>query len=205
MNRKELMEESKRQMAASVPRLVVHILVAGLIWLFGELIFVPLARSFQLFGFQLAPIISAIVLVALLVVLVRAALDIRRTADALAGAAAVSVSKESTVEANLKNYRTGFRGLFYVLFAVLIYLFFAAFLTTIHPVAAGVVLVVLVIWSIIVLVRVADGFSRGLEDWSRDVVHKAGERVETTETGVRIRTGKEDEEAGTERRSGASD
>jgi len=182
------MDESKQRLAASLPSLGSHILVAGLIWLFGGLVFVPLAEGFSLFGFDLAPIVSAIVIVALLVVLVRAALDIRRTADALAGIAAVSASKETTVEANLSNYRTGFRGLFYVLFAVLIYLFFLAFLVAINPAFAGFALVVLVIWSIIVLVRVADGFSRGIEEWSRAVVKRVGDYVETSETGVRIRT-----------------
>lgn len=181
-----LMEESRRKLSSSVPKLLIHIAVAALIWVFGQFVFVPLAATFVLFGYDLAPIISAIVVVALLIVLLRAAFDIRDTADALAGIAAVSVSKSTTEDVHIQNYQKGFRGILYVVYGVVIFLFFYSFLATIHPVTAGLVLVVLVIWSIIVLFQVGGVFSRAIEEWSGKTVTRISDRLQVSETGVRV-------------------
>jgi hypothetical protein len=81
-------------------------------------------QSFFLFDYNLAPVVSAIVLIVLLVVRVRAAFTIRCTAEAMAAVAAVSVSTASTDEESLGNYQKGFRGVLCVVHAVVISLFF---------------------------------------------------------------------------------
>ncbi len=182
----ELLRESRRRLSVSAPKLVIQIAVAALIWVFGQFVFVPLAQTFALFGYELAPIVSAIVIVALLIVLLRAAFALRDTADALAGIAAVGVSKSTTEDIHVQNYQKGFRGILYVVYAVVIYLFFYAFLAAIHPVAAGLVLIALVIWSIIVLFQVGGVFSAAIEEWSGRWVQRVGDRLEAGERGIQV-------------------
>lgn len=182
----ELLRESRRRLSVSAPKLVIHIAVAALIWVFGQFVFVPLAQTFALFGYELAPIVSAIVIVALLIVLLRAAFALRDTADALAGVAAVSVSKSTTEDIHVQNYQKGFRGILYVVYAVVIFLLFYAFLAAIHPVAAGLVLIALVIWSIIVLFQVGGVFSSAIEEWSGRWVQRVGDRLEAGERGIQV-------------------
>lgn len=185
-NRETLLDESRRKLAASVPKLAIHIFVAVLIWIFGALVFVPLAESFALFGYDLASIISVIFVVALLIVLLRAAFDIRDTADALAGIVAVGMSRSGSDIGDVRNHQKRFRGILYVVYAVVIFLFFYAFLANIHPVAAGLVLIILVIWPIIVLFQVGGVFSKAFEDWSSRTIRRVGDRIRVAETGVRI-------------------
>lgn len=196
--RPALLDESRQKLRAGVPKLAIHILVAVLIWIFGQLIFVPLAQTVSItigdVQYNLAPIVSAIVLIALLIVLVRAAFDLRDTADALAGLAAVSVSKSTTEDIHVQNYQRGFRGVLYVLYAVIIFVFFYAFLSTINPALAGLALVVLVIWAIVVLFQVGGVFSKAVEEWSGRAVERFGSRLTVHESGLRWTPEREGEE-----------
>jgi hypothetical protein len=181
--REALLARSKQGLAANVPKLAIHILVAALIWAFGQLTFVSLAQSFFLFDYNLAPVVSAIGLIVLLVVLVRAAFTIRDTVDTMAGVAAVSVSTASTDEESLGNYQKGFGGVLYLVYAVVIFLFLYAFLANIHPALAGIVLVLLAIWSILVLFQVGGVFSRAVEEWSGRTVNRVADRLQVGRQG----------------------
>lgn len=184
-NRVKLMEDSKLKLRVSLPKLAIHIFIAALIWIFGQLIFVPLAGTFEpLFGFDLGPIISLIIVAALILVLVRVAFELRDTADALAGISAVAASRATTESVHVENYQRGFRGLFYILYAIIIFLFFFTFLATIHPALAGVVLVVIVIWAVVELFYIGSGFSKAVEEWSGRAVNRV-ERLVVHEAGVR--------------------
>lgn len=183
-NRAELLDASKKKIRTSLPKLAIHLFIATLIWIFGLVIFVPLAQSFELFGFNLAPIVSFIVVVGLVLVLVRVAFEVRDTADGLAGISAVAASRATTESVHVENYQRGFRGLFYILYAVAIFLFFFAFLAAIHPVLAGVVLIVIVIWAVVELFYIGHGFSKAVEEWSGRAVRRV-ERLVVHDTGVR--------------------
>ncbi|MFA7070998.1 MAG: hypothetical protein WC138_00660, partial [Methanoculleus sp.] len=65
-------------------------------------------------------------------------------------------------------YQRAFRGIAYVLLAVIAFLFFLPFIAGIIPVLAGIVLVILVIWAILVLFRTGRLFSGEIERWAAD-------------------------------------
>lgn len=184
-NRHEVMDEGKVKLRTSVPKLLIHLFIAGLIWVFGQAI-VSVAQPIFLFGLSLGPIISAVIVVALVFVLIRVAFELRDTADGLAAIAAVAATRSSSGEVHVENYRGGFRALVYILYGAVIYLFFYGFLVTINPALAGVALLLLVIWAVVLLFQVGTGFSKAIEDWSNRAVERAGDRLHVTDTGVSV-------------------
>ena len=176
VDREELLAASRREIYDSVPKIVVGIAVAFLIWLFGVLIFRPLARMlgdpliFGLIG--LGSLISAIILIALLLIFIGIFKEVVDITNALAGYAAAAYSRKETPDEKLERYQRAFRGIAYVLLAVILFLFLLPFIAGIIPVLAGIVLVVLVIWAILVLFRTGRLFSVEIERWAADVTRK---------------------------------
>ncbi len=170
VNREQLLAESRRELYDSLPKIAVGIAIAFLIWIFGVLIFVPLARSLGnpfVFGLLfLDSLISFIILIALAIVIVGIIREVIDVTDALAGWAAAAYSREETPDETVRRYQLAFRGIAYVVLAVIAYLFFLPFLAGIFNVLAGIVLVILVIWAIIVLFRVGREFSEEIEQWT---------------------------------------
>lgn len=176
--RQKILEKSRREMSDSLPKLAVYIGIAVLIWLFGALIFVPLAAPYVFAGISLGTLISAIVLVALILILLYIFRELVDVADAAAGFATVSAAGAKATTEQVGQYRLAFRALLYVVVAVLIYLFLQPFLATIHPAVAGIVLVVLVIWALWELFRAGSGLSGIIEQWASGFSQRMEERAE---------------------------
>jgi hypothetical protein len=167
VTREEIYTESRREIADSLPKIIVEIVIAFLIWLFAIYIFIPLAGTLGdptflgLIGLQ--PLISAIVIVALIIVFLAILKEIIDVTDAVAGYATLAFSKGEVSEEKLERYQTGFRLIGYVLLAVIAYLFFLPLIAGVLGVLAGVILVLLVIWAIIVLFQAGRIFSVEIE------------------------------------------
>lgn len=162
------------------------IAIAFLIWLFGVLIFQPLATMlgspfiFGLIG--LNSLISGIILIALVFVFLGIFGEVLDIAGALAEYAA-AYSRKETSDEKVERYRLAFRGIAYVLLAVVAYLLFLPFIAGIVPVLAGIVLVILVIWAIFVLFRTGRLFSGEIERWAAEFPRNVEpERQNTTLT-----------------------
>jgi hypothetical protein len=167
VNRRQLLVESREKIYDSLPKIAVGIAIAFLIWLFGVLIFVPLARALGnpfVFGLLfLDSLIAAIILVALALIIVGIIREVLDVTDGIAGYAAGAYAKEETPDEKVERYRLAFRGIAYVLLAVIAYLFFLPFIAGIYPALAGIVLIILVIWAILVLFRTGRVFSGEIE------------------------------------------
>lgn len=180
VNREELLAESRREMYDSIPKIIVGVAIAFLIWLFGVLIFLPLARMlgdpflFGLIGF--ASLISGIILIALVIIFFGIFKEVLDVTDAFAGYAAAAYSRSETSDEKVERYRGAFRGIAYVLVAVFAFLFFLPFLAGIIPVLAGIVLVILVLWAILVLFRAGKLFSGEIEQWAASFTQKVETR-----------------------------
>ncbi|WP_067047045.1 hypothetical protein [Methanofollis ethanolicus] len=184
VTREEIYTESRREIADSLPKIIVEIVIAFLIWLFAVYIFIPLAGSLGdptflgLIGLQ--PLISAIVIVALIIVFLAILKEIIDVTNAVAGYATLAFSKGEVSEAKLERYQTGFRLIGYVLLAVLAYLFFLPLIAGVLGVLAGVVLVLLVIWAIIVLFQAGRIFSVEIEQKAVDFSKRVEKLKEAT-------------------------
>ncbi|QYZ79424.1 hypothetical protein E2N92_08260 [Methanofollis formosanus] len=172
VTREEIYNESKREIADSLPKIIVEIVIAFLIWLFAVYIFIPLAGTLSdptflgLIGLQ--SLISGIVIVALIIIFIAILKEVIDVTNAIAGYATLAFSKGEVSEEKLGRYQTGFRLIGYVLLAVIAYLFFLPLIAGILGVLAGVILVLLVIWAIIVLFQAGRIFSTEIEEKAAD-------------------------------------
>ena len=176
VNREQLLAESRQEIYDSIPKIAVGVVIAFLIWLFGVLIFLPLATMLGnpfLFGLiGLDSLISGIILVALVIIVLGIFGEVLDVAEAVAGYAAAAYSRGETPDEKVERYRLAFRGIAYVLLAVVAFLFFLPFIAGIFPVLAGIVLVILVLWAIFVLFRTGRLFSGEIERWAAEFARK---------------------------------
>ena len=153
----EMYLESAKALRQVGARVFLSIGAAILIWIFGEMVFLPIAKGMtqEFMGYPVHSIISFIIVVALAILIFTVFIDIRRLTGGMAGVLAYHFGKASGeigVE-TYKNYRTALDGVLYVIIVSLAYLLFANYLAEINPVIPAVLLILIVIWAIFALWR----------------------------------------------------
>lgn len=168
--------DSQRKIHESFPKIIVNLAVAFIIWLLAVLVFQPLGDFlgnpfiFGLIGMK--AIISGVVIIALIIILLKILKNILMLTDGISDMVAVKFMKDDLNEEKLKHYRSGFRGLGYVLLAIIAYMFFLPLLAGIFAALAGIVLVLLIIWAIFVVIRVGNIFSEDIERKAAEITKK---------------------------------
>lgn len=160
----KMYSESVRALRRVGARVFLSIGAAILIWIFGELVFLPIAKGMtqQFFGYPVHSIISFIIAVALAIIIFSVFVDIRRLTGSLAGILAYHFGRASG-ETNIEtydNYRAMLDGIIYVIVVSLVYLLFARYLAEIHPAVPAVLLVLIVVWAIFALWRSCRAIAR---------------------------------------------
>ena len=173
--------ESVRALRQAGARVFLSIIAAVLIWIFGELIFLPIAKGMaqQFFGYPVHSIISFIIAVALAIIILSVFLDIRRLTRSLAGVLAYHFGKasgEADIEA-YNNYSAVLDGIIYVIVVSLVYLLFARYLAEIHPAVPAVLLVLIVIWSIFALWRSCRAIARVISKYTSRISEELEKQV----------------------------
>ncbi len=172
-------------MSESFPKILVNLAIAVLIWLFAVLVFLPLADTLGdpfIFGLMgMKAIISAIVIIALVIVFLRILKEVSDLIGGLAGLTALQFARGETSDAKLERYRTGFRGIGFIILAVIAYLFFLPMVAGLHPSLAGIILILLLLWAIITLFRVGGTFSEDIERKATEFSQKVEELKEPKE------------------------
>jgi len=149
--------ESARAVREVGARVALSVIAAILIWLFGEMIFIPIAKSLNyiFLGYPVHSIISFIIVIVLAIIIFSVFVDIRRLTSGIAGILAYEVGKvggEVNVE-SFRHYRIALDGIIYVIVVALAYLLFADYLGQIHAAIPAIVLILIVIWSVFALWR----------------------------------------------------
>ncbi len=176
---REVYLQAVRELRDSVPKIVINIGIAVLIWVFTKYIFIPVSREYLLFGIPLPQLISLIMLVAVTILVLGILREIFDIVDALAAYCAYelgSAQKEVTDE-ELENYKIGFRGIVYVIVVALIFLLFRDFLNVLHPVLSAVVLLIVAVWAVLTLMRSGKAFSRIVEYYAKEWAEKLEARA----------------------------
>ena len=149
--------ESARAMREVGARVALTIGAAILIWLFGQMVFIPISKGMEqvFLGYPVHTIISFIFVVTLAIIIFTVFIDIRKLTGGIAGVLAYQFGKASgeiTVE-SFRHYRTALDGILYVIIVSLTYLLFAQYLGDIHPAIPAILLILIVIWAIFALWR----------------------------------------------------
>jgi len=163
--------ESAKAVREVGARVVLSVGAAILIWLFGKLLFIPLAQGMeQIFlGYPVDAIVSFIFVAALAIIIFGVFVDVRRLTSGLGGVLAYQFGKASG-EVNIesyKHYRTALDGVIYVFVVVLTYLLFADYLAQIHAAIPAVLLILIVLWSIFALWRSARAIAAEIGKYTR--------------------------------------
>lgn len=168
----DTMREARKIMSETLPRIVLDVSAAVLIWLFGQLVYLPIAEGIDFFGYPLPQILNFIILAALIIIILKVIVDVRKFIDGLASYAAAIVGSDYDVsEDEIHHYETALKGLFDVIVVSLAYILLVDYFSGIHPAIAGVTLLALVVWAIFKLWGVVQSISneirRYTEKWSQ--------------------------------------
>lgn len=167
-------KESKADLMGALPSITVGVIAAILLWLFGNLVFIPIAEGIEWFGYPLPQIITFVILIALAVFVLKILVDVRKAVDAMAGLAAVEIGAPTDVsQAEVEHYTTAMRGIFYIIVVSLAFLLFSDYLAMLHPALSGVVLLAIVVWAIFQIWRAVKAVSSEIKRYSADWAGKA--------------------------------
>jgi hypothetical protein len=170
----KISNESKAELMGALPSITVGVIAAILLWLFGNLVFIPIAQGIEWFGYPLPQILTFVILIALAAFVLKILVDVRKAVDALAGMAAVEIGTPTDVtETEVEHYTTAMRGVFYIIIVSLAFLLFADYLTMIHPALSGVVLLAIVVWAIFQIWRSVKAISAEIKRYSTEWAGKA--------------------------------
>ena len=166
--------ESREALVGAIPSITLGVVAAILLWLFGNLIFIPIAQGIEWFGYPLPQMLTFIILVGLAIFLARILVHVRRAVDALAGLAACEIGAPYDVSPEeIGHYKTALRGILYVVTISLAFLLFSDYLALIHPALSGVVLIAIVVWAIFEIYRAVKAISDEIRRYSAEWAGKA--------------------------------
>jgi len=152
---KEAYDEATKQVKENGASIAISVIMAVVIWIFGNIAFIPIAEDVVFYSWPLTEVISFIIIVALAIIILRIFWQIRGLTDGLGGVLAYELGKAAgeIKKESYEHYRDALRGIMYVAIAILAYLLFASYLAYIHPALAAVVLILIVVWSILSIWR----------------------------------------------------
>ncbi|MGQ9551732.1 MAG: hypothetical protein ACUVUE_04815 [Candidatus Bathycorpusculaceae bacterium] len=177
----EAYTESAKALREVGARVVLSVGAAILIWLFGQLVFIPISKGMaQLFlGYPVHAIVNFIFVAALAIIIFTVFVDIRKLTGGIAGVLAYQFGKASgevSVD-SFRHYKMALDGILYVIIVSVAYLLFAQYLGDIHPALPAIILILIVVWSVFALWRscraVAAEVSRRTTKWADELESRA--------------------------------
>lgn len=126
-----------------------NFLTAIIIWLFGILVFIPLANSLN---WQTGLLCSLVVFTAFTIFMFRAVLGFKKLIDAFSFFPARKYGSKRGI--NQEDALTLFKYVFYVIFVLIVYALYFPFLTSFHFAISGIVLIVILIWIFFLALRI---------------------------------------------------
>ena len=170
----KLNKESREALVGAVPSIALGVIAAMLLWLFGQLVFIPISHGIEWLGYPLPQILTFMILAGLMIFVFKILVDVRRAVDALAGLAACEIGAPYDVTAaEVGHYRTALRGILYVVVVYLAFMLLSDYLTLIHPALSGVVLIAIVAWAILEIWRAVKAVSAEIRRYSTEWAGKA--------------------------------
>ena len=176
---KQVYVDSSNALAESGPTVILNIGVAILAWLFGNLVFIPISQGLLLGQYAVTQIISLIVLATMAVLMISVAIHIRKLSNAAAGIVAyhAGARKGEVTKEELGHYKSAITGIVLVIIVALALLLFSANLSVIHPALAGIALIIVVLWSMLMLWRSGHALAAEIKVAADDFAKKIKERA----------------------------
>lgn len=139
---------------------VQNLLAAFLVWLFGNLVFIPLASTLN---WQTKAFCSSTFFIAFTLLVTRALPSLKRLIDTFSTFPARKYSTKKKL--SYKNSSILFRHVMYIISIIIIYLLYFPFLTNFHPSISGIVLILMLIWVFFLTLRILTILSQKIVEW----------------------------------------
>ncbi len=157
----------------SLPTIILDVAAAVLIWLFGRLVFLPIAEGIDVFGYPLPEILNLIILIALIMIVLKILVDVRTFITGLTGWIAEKIGTSYDVSDNeLNNIKKALVGLIEVVAMAFAYMLLTDYMAGIHPALSGVVLISFVIWAIFKLWGAVQAISAEIRRYATAISRK---------------------------------
>ncbi len=139
---------------------VQNLLAALLVWLFSNLVFIPLASTLN---WQTKVFCSLTFFIAFTLLVVKALPNLKKLIDtfSILPARKYSIKKKLSYE----NSLILFRHVFYIISIVIVYLLYFPFLKNFHPSISGIVLILMLIWIFFLALRIFTILSQKMIEW----------------------------------------
>jgi hypothetical protein len=157
---KEEIENFKECLKTYGAKTLHNLLSAFLIWLFGILVFIPLASSLN---WQTTVFCTLIFFIAFTLLILRALPGLKKMIDAFSIFPARRYGLKKGL--NYKNSVMLFRHLLYIISSVILYLLYFPFLANFHPSISGIVLILVLIWIFFLTLRLLPVVSPKILEW----------------------------------------
>lgn len=176
----EIYIDSAKKLRLALPKFVILLGTAFLIWIFGTTLLIPLGTGIMMGNIETSKIVNIIVIAAVSVLVFASFREIRNIADACAGYVTYYIGNEKGgVKKNrLEKLQRTFRGLAYVIFVSLVFLMFKSILDQIHPALAGIAVIIITIWTIVGLYGVVMTLGSEIEEATRMFVKETKKKLE---------------------------
>jgi len=142
-------ENFREQMEIYGTRTLHNLLSALLIWLFGILVFVPLASSLS---WQAGAFCTLIFFVAFSILTLRALPNLNKLIKAFSAFPARKISSKKGI--GYDNSLTLSQNFLYIILATILYMLYFPFLVNFHPAVSGIVLILVLIWIFFLASRI---------------------------------------------------
>ena len=128
---------------------VQNLLAAFLVWLFGNLVFIPLATTLN---WQTKAFCSLTFFIAFTLLVLRALSGLKELIDAFS----IFPARKYGIKKGLsyENSLILFRHILYIISIIIIYLLYLPFLTNFHVALSGIVLILVLIWIFFLILRI---------------------------------------------------
>lgn len=178
MGRKVYIDSSKAIAEAS-PKVAMNLGIAILVWMFGNLVFIPISDGLMINQYAVTQIISLIILATLAVLVLAVLVQIRRLSNAAAGIIAYSIGSRrgDVTQDELQHFKTALTGIVTVLIVAVAFLLFSANLNLIHPALTGIALIAAVLWMIVTLWRSGSAMAAEISALAGDVAKQLERRL----------------------------
>lgn len=147
--KKNASEKDETAVNAISYNVAYNLLAALLIWLFGVLVFIPIADTINA---QTKLFVNLIIFIPFTILLFKAVPKVKRLLEIFA---VVLVRKFKFMEGVKEDDRiVVFKKLLYIVFIIVTYLFYFPLLNNFHPAINGIVLIVALLWSLLLLFKI---------------------------------------------------
>ncbi len=137
-----------------------NLLSALLIWLFGNLVFIPLASSLN---WQTRVFCSLLFFIVFTILILKALPGLKELIDTFSIFPARKIGLKKGL--SYGNSLLLFRHIFYIISTLVLYLLYFPFLASFHPSISGVVLILLLVWIFFLSFRIIQVLSHKILEW----------------------------------------